>query len=74
MHGQIASVVILRDPVDPARLRNYCFVHYEERASALRAAEELEANKPELEGKALQVRGLGGACDEGCRLEGVNAA
>jgi hypothetical protein len=57
---QVASVVILKDPSDPSRLRPYCFVHYEERASALKAVEVCEEAKPELDGKALSVRRLGG--------------
>ncbi|GAX77450.1 hypothetical protein CEUSTIGMA_g4894.t1, partial [Chlamydomonas eustigma] len=55
-YGKISQIVLLKDPNDPSKLRNYGFVHYEERSSALKAIDEAaEGPKPELEGKELTV-------------------
>ena len=49
-------MVLLKDPNDNSKLRNYCFVHFEERSSAIRAVEEAtEGAKPEMDGKELLV-------------------
>ena len=41
---------------DSSKKRDYGFVHFKERASALKAVAAAQENKPELEGKQLQVR------------------
>ncbi len=53
---QVSHIVLLKDPTDPSKLRNYCFVHYEERSSAVRAVDEAtDGPKPEMDGKELSV-------------------
>eukprot|EP00955_Chlamydomonas_euryale_P007469 79142-Chlamydomonas_euryale.AAC.2 len=51
-YGKIASVVLLKDPHDAAKLRGYGFVHYEERASALKAVDEVRG-RVRIEGSGL---------------------
>eukprot|EP00798_Chlamydomonas_sp_ICE-L_P000494 gene494-1900_t len=54
-YGKITGLSLLKDPQDQNKLRNYCFLHYEDRLSALKAIEECEISKQELNGKELQV-------------------
>lgn len=53
---QVSGVVMLKDPNDPSKLRNYCFVHYDDRLAALKAVDDCEAGpKPEIDGNELVV-------------------
>lgn len=54
-YGEVESVVIPRSKEDSSKPRDYCFVHYKDRASALKAVEAGETDKPELDGKLLTV-------------------
>lgn len=57
---QITAVVLKfsKDVTDPAKVRSFAFVHYEERASALKAVEEAaDGTKYEIDGQELSVRG-----------------
>ena len=56
---QIGHIVLLKDTADPSKMRNYCFVHFEERSSAVRAVDEAtDGPKPEMDGKELSVSGV----------------
>ncbi len=52
---QIDRVTLLYQPDDQSKLRNYAFVNYVERSSAVRAVAEAENKKHTLEGKELVV-------------------
>lgn len=57
---QITAVVLKfsKDVTDPSKVRNFAFVHYEERASALKAVEEAaDGTKYEIDGQELSVGG-----------------
>ncbi|KAG1660347.1 hypothetical protein FOA52_014400 [Chlamydomonas sp. UWO 241] len=57
-YGKISNVVMLKDPGDPSKMRNYCFVHFEERSAALKAVDESHGEagpKPEIDGKEVIV-------------------
>ena len=51
---QIVTVTLMKDKLDPAKIRNYCFIKFEERASALKAVEETDV-KHEMDGNELMV-------------------
>lgn len=54
--AQIEQIALLRSSEDPTKLRGFAFVHYTDRASALRAMTEVESGKVfELQGKPLSV-------------------
>lgn len=42
---------------DPTKFRDYGFVHYTERASALKAVTQAEVDKPTVDGKEVHVSG-----------------
>lgn len=58
--AQIAEITVLHQADDPQKLRNYAFVHFVDRASALRAVEDSEVKRHELDGKEISVRGRKG--------------
>lgn len=54
-YGEVEDVTLLQSKEDPSRIRDYCFVHYKERAAALKAIEQSQADKPKLGDKELVV-------------------
>ncbi len=64
-----------RDPSAGRAFREYGFVHFSERAYALKAVEAAEAEKPRLDGAELQVGGWGDLVkwQRGVYLEHVGA-
>ncbi|MEW5303581.1 MAG: hypothetical protein WDW36_006260 [Sanguina aurantia] len=55
VYGKVTEVTILHTPDDPNKLRNYSFLHFVERSSALKAVEEASERKVAMEGRDLTV-------------------
>jgi hypothetical protein len=55
---QIDKVMLPYSKEDPTKYRDYGFVHYKERSSALEAVNRSHDSKPKLDGKELQVSWL----------------
>eukprot|EP00877_Chromochloris_zofingiensis_P001788 jgi/Chrzof1/1160/Cz01g42230.t1 len=54
-YGEIEKVMLPPSKDDPTKFRDYGFVHYTERASALKAVTQAEVDKPTVDGKEVHV-------------------
>lgn len=55
LHRQIEKVMLPYSKEDPGKYRDYGFVHYKDRASALQAIARAEDDKPQIDGKDVTV-------------------
>jgi hypothetical protein len=55
-HVQVEKVMLPYSKEDPSKYRDYGFVHFKERSSALQAIARVEEDKPTVDGKEITVR------------------
>eukprot|EP00775_Hariotina_reticulata_P004666 gene4666-4919_t len=71
-YGEVEKVMLPYSKDDPSKYRDYGFVHFKERSSALQAIARVEEDKPSVDGKEIAEEGYGE--EEGYGDEGYGAA